>query len=96
MSKHTNEIACGVDIGGTHISAALIRDHQLLTETYRRMPVDPAADARTLLDTWAGLINTVIGLAPAAEATAAPLSASRYPASVSRCPDPLIIPTASR
>jgi len=64
MFKHTNKISCGVDIGGTHISAALIRDHTFLPETYRRLPVDPGGDADTLLDTWAGLINAVIGLAP--------------------------------
>lgn len=64
MFKHTNKITCGVDIGGTHISAALIEDRTLLHDTYRRLPADPAADALTLLDTWAGLINAVIGLAP--------------------------------
>jgi predicted NBD/HSP70 family sugar kinase/mannose-6-phosphate isomerase class I len=64
MSKHTNDIACGVDIGGTHISAALTQNNTLLPDTYRRLPVDPAADALTLLDTWSGLINAVIGLAP--------------------------------
>ncbi|HEY4334695.1 MAG TPA: ROK family protein [Puia sp.] len=67
MSKHTNDIACGVDIGGTHISAALTQNNTLLPDTYRRLPVDPAADALTLLDTWAGLINAVVGLAPAGE-----------------------------
>jgi predicted NBD/HSP70 family sugar kinase/mannose-6-phosphate isomerase class I len=65
MSKHTNDIACGADIGGTHISAALIDNHTLLPGTYRRLPVDPGADALTILDTWASLINAVISLAPA-------------------------------
>ncbi|HVU98675.1 MAG TPA: ROK family protein [Puia sp.] len=64
MFKHTNKISCGVDIGGTHISAALTQNDALLAETYRRLPVDPNADAVTLLDTWAGLITAVIGLAP--------------------------------
>lgn len=64
MSKHTNTIACGVDIGGTHISAALTLDGQLLKDTYRRLPVSPTADAQTLLDTWAALINAVTGLPP--------------------------------
>ena len=63
MSKHTHDLACGVDIGGTHIAAALVRNHTLLPDTYRRLPVDPRADALTLLDTWAALINAVIGLA---------------------------------
>ena len=68
MFKHTNKTTCsvttcGVDIGGTHISAALIQDGILLPDTYRRLPVDPAAGADTLLDTWAGLINAVSSLA---------------------------------
>jgi predicted NBD/HSP70 family sugar kinase/mannose-6-phosphate isomerase class I len=64
MFKHTNKITCGIDIGGTHISAALIQDQTLLTDTWRRAAVDPGAGALPLLDSWAGLINTVIGLAP--------------------------------
>jgi len=67
MSKHTNTIACGVDIGGTHISAALTLDGQLLKDTYRRLPVAPTADAHTLLDTWAALINAVTGLTPSTQ-----------------------------
>ena len=64
MSKHTS-LHLGVDIGGTHISAALAPDGVLLSETYRRAAIDPAADASTLLDAWAGLMNAVIALAPA-------------------------------
>jgi len=69
MSKHTNKITCGVDIGGTHISAALIQDGTLLPDTYRRLRVDPGADALTVLDSWAGLINAVIGLTDQPTAT---------------------------
>jgi predicted NBD/HSP70 family sugar kinase/mannose-6-phosphate isomerase class I len=80
MSKHTNNTASipgadttgapaslhlGVDIGGTHISAALALDGVLLSETYRRAAIDPAADASMLLDAWAELMNAVIALAPA-------------------------------
>ncbi len=79
MSKHPNNTASvpstdragaslhlGVDIGGTHISAALALDGILLHETYRRAVIDPAADASTLLDAWAELMNAVIALAPVA------------------------------
>lgn len=58
-------ITLGADIGGTHISAALVHDGLLLTGTYRRAAIDPAADAQTLLDAWAGLLNEVIVLAEA-------------------------------
>ncbi|HWK05894.1 MAG TPA: ROK family protein [Puia sp.] len=64
MSKHTNDMTCGVDIGGTHISAALIDNQTLHSSTYRRLPVNPAANALTILDTWANLINAVTSLAP--------------------------------
>src|ERR1700744_5791346 len=60
-------VAIGVDIGGTHISAACVAYNELLKETYLRAAVDPSADARTILDSWASLINTVIGLTSADE-----------------------------
>jgi len=55
-------ITLGVDVGGTHFSAALAEDGRLLPDTYRRIPVDAAADAAHVLDTLAGLINAVMGL----------------------------------
>jgi predicted NBD/HSP70 family sugar kinase/mannose-6-phosphate isomerase class I len=61
MSKHTG-ITLGVDVGGTHFSAALAEDGRLLADTYRRLPVDAAAGAAHLLDTLAGLMNAVMGL----------------------------------
>ena len=61
MSKHTG-IRVGIDIGGTHFSAALAERGELLTDTYRRIHVDPAADATILLDQLAGLIKEVEGL----------------------------------
>ena len=73
MSKHTNDkglnggaahgLRLGVDIGGTHITAALVRDGVLLPETLRRAAIDPAGDAGTLLDDWGGLMNAVLSLA---------------------------------
>jgi predicted NBD/HSP70 family sugar kinase/mannose-6-phosphate isomerase class I len=72
MSKHTNDrsprevastdLRLGVDIGGTHITAALVRDGVLLPETLRRAAIDPAGEAGTLLDDWGELINTVLSL----------------------------------
>lgn len=70
MSKHTNDskrpdennITLGVDVGGTHFSAALAEDGRLLAGTYRRVAIDPAADALHLLESLAGLINVVMGL----------------------------------
>jgi len=59
-------LTLGVDIGGTHISAALVLGNRVLEDTWRRMPVNRSAEARTILDTWAGLIRVVMGLAPAA------------------------------
>ncbi|GGB19692.1 ROK family protein [Puia dinghuensis] len=53
----------GVDVGGTHISAALVADDVVLSETYRRAAIDPAADAMTLLAAFAGLMNAVMGAA---------------------------------
>src|SRR5882757_3028630 len=58
-----NGLHLGVDIGGTHITAALVRDGVLLPETLRRAAIDPAGDAQTLLDDWAGLMNAVLSLA---------------------------------
>ncbi len=58
-----NGLRLGVDIGGTHITAALVRDGVLLPETLRRAAVDPAGNAGTLLDDWSGLMNTVLSLA---------------------------------
>ena len=65
MFKHThdNGLHLGVDIGGTHITAALVRDGVLLPETLRRAAIDPAGDAVTLLDDWGGLMNAVLSLA---------------------------------
>ena len=70
MPKHTNNIGLdggavsglrlGVDIGGTHITAALVQDGVLLPETLRRAAIDPAGDAGTLLDDWGGLMNAVL------------------------------------
>lgn len=70
MSKHTNDkdldaaavggLRLGVDIGGTHITAALVQDGVLLPETLRRAAIDPAGDAGTLLDDWSGLMNAVL------------------------------------
>ncbi len=64
MSKHTASttptgIGLGVDIGGTHISAALTQDGHILPQTYQRTSIDPAASASIVLDTLAGLIRTV-------------------------------------
>ena len=61
-----NGLRLGVDIGGTHITAALVRDGVLLRETLRRAAIDPAGDAVTLLDDWSGLMNTVLSLAAGA------------------------------
>jgi hypothetical protein len=62
-SASDNCLSLGVDIGGTHISAALVADGVLLSETLRRVAINPAADPAILLDNWAGLMNEVMGQA---------------------------------
>jgi predicted NBD/HSP70 family sugar kinase/mannose-6-phosphate isomerase class I len=66
MFKHIDNtnLSLGVDIGGTHIAAALVADGKVLHNTYRRMPVDPGAEATTILDTWTACMNSVLEQAP--------------------------------
>ncbi len=60
MSK-TTKTAIGVDIGGTHITAALVDldSRKVLPGTRLRQAVDAHADAGTILDTWCSAISKV-------------------------------------
>jgi glucokinase len=57
MTSHS--IAIGVDIGGSHITAAQVdvTSKQLLTPSLVRMPVDALAAAEEVVRVWAGAIN---------------------------------------
>src|SRR5258705_9549815 len=63
--RNANAVRIGVDIGGTHISAALIlnADGTCLEGTYVKGSVDPSAGSKNILDGWAKVINAVIARA---------------------------------
>ena len=59
--------AVGVDVGGTHVSAALVDvgRRQLRRESWQRLALDSGATAGPILDTLAGVIERVLRAAPA-------------------------------
>jgi len=68
-------LICGVDIGGSHITAALVNmnSRQVLQHTWRRSAVDAQAGTATIMECWCktikdsfsacGIKPTVIGIA---------------------------------
>ena len=56
-----SSIVMGADIGGSHITAALVdlENKQILPETWLRKHVDSHADANVIIESWAELINDV-------------------------------------
>jgi glucokinase len=58
----SNRYILGADIGGSHITAAIIdsQEHQIISDTIVRMPVDPSAASAVILSTWAEAITKVL------------------------------------
>ncbi|WP_069659976.1 ROK family protein [Arcticibacter eurypsychrophilus] len=56
-----SSIVMGVDIGGSHITAALVDldNKQILPETWLRKHIDSHAKANAIIESWAELINNV-------------------------------------
>ncbi|MGK6350958.1 ROK family protein [Parapedobacter sp. DT-150] len=63
---HNNPLVIASDIGGTHITAALVDTTlwQVVTESIARHHVDSHADAKSILSAWAAPFSTVISNHP--------------------------------
>lgn len=57
-----NRYILGADIGGSHITAAIIdsQEHKVIDKTLTRMSVDSSAASTVILDTWAEAIKQVL------------------------------------
>ena len=66
MSQQDNQLVIASDIGGTHITAALvnINNWQIIAESTTRYPVDSHADAKSILSAWAAPFKEVIAAHP--------------------------------
>jgi len=62
MTKQDSPLVIASDIGGTHITAALvdIGRWQVIPSSTTRYPVDSHADAKSILSAWAAPFNEVI------------------------------------
>jgi predicted NBD/HSP70 family sugar kinase/mannose-6-phosphate isomerase class I len=63
MFKHMNKKwTLGVDIGGSHIAAALVNteDGQLIPGTFYSEKIDPRERGSRIIDRWTGVIQTAI------------------------------------
>ena len=56
------EITLGVDIGGSHVTAALVgkADGKWLPDSYSTRRIDPAADGRRIIDEWMEVIGQAL------------------------------------
>lgn len=63
MEKH-KKIALGVDVGGSHITAAGvdINNFKILSETYSNSTIDNKASKETILNSWAKIIQRSLDL----------------------------------
>lgn len=59
---HNNSIVAGVDIGGSHITAALVdlKNLTVLKGTYTRKSIDTAGSCDTIIRQWSSVINKVL------------------------------------
>ena len=59
---NSNRYILGADIGGSHITAAIIdsQEHQIISDTMVRVHVDPSAESVIILSTWAEAITMVL------------------------------------
>jgi glucokinase len=58
----SNRYILGADIGGSHITAAIIdsQEHKIINDTLIRMPVDASAVSTIILGTWAEAVTQVL------------------------------------
>jgi len=58
----SNRYILGADIGGSHITAAIIdsKEHKIINDTIIRLPVDASATSSVILGTWAEAITQVL------------------------------------
>jgi glucokinase len=63
-------VALGIDIGGSHITAAMVdlESRSIIAGSTLRTAVDASLNAEEILNTWCALIDSVQGSAPGAEA----------------------------
>lgn len=56
---HKNDLAAGVDIGGSHITVALINltNRSILENTWCREPVNAGGSAEEIINTWVSVIH---------------------------------------
>lgn len=64
MTAAKKQLAVGVDVGGTHISACLVdlAKNKIIKDSYREAAVDGQSSALKILSTWSGLIGKVIAI----------------------------------
>ena len=63
-------VALGIDIGGSHITAAMVdlESRSIIAGSTLRTAVDASLNAEEILNTWCALIDSVQGSAPGTEA----------------------------
>ncbi|MCX2574108.1 ROK family protein [Pedobacter sandarakinus] len=63
MHIRENKVAqiVGVDVGGSHITAAKVSNDQIVQDSYFERKLDSGADAETILATWLETIRKAIG-----------------------------------
>jgi len=54
------KLTLGVDIGGSHITASLVEDNACMQQSVVRRAINSSADAPSILDNWASVINEVL------------------------------------
>lgn len=62
MATHTDSDIVGIDIGGSHITAALIDTENwiLKPESHRRIPVNANDSIQAIIGAWAGIIDKIL------------------------------------
>jgi len=67
MKRKLNNIALGVDIGGSHITAVAVDldNHSIISGSGSESPVDNKAEADEIIGTWSDTIQRVISKIPA-------------------------------
>jgi len=66
MNKELQNIAIGVDIGGSHITAVAVdmSDHAIINGSRAESPVDNQAEADEILNVWVGVLRKVLDKFP--------------------------------
>src|SRR5689334_22231390 len=63
MSEHINIVAVlGVDVGGSHVSSALINtaDHSIIEGTFCKARIDAHAECSIVIDQWLQILRTSV------------------------------------